>query len=80
MQLIDFYKFEELFRLGNLNLNHDDEVDGTPQNQRKMSRKIETISLLEPNRLRNVGEYVANLLVLHCCFHFLCILLQELNW
>ncbi len=53
--MIDFNKFEDTFKLG-LGLPSADEVDHTPKNQRKMSKKPETISLLDPNRMRNTGK------------------------
>ena len=52
--MIDFDEFEALFKLGNLSLN-DDLSEGTPRTQRK--KKPEAVSLLDPNRLRNVGKY-----------------------
>lgn len=52
--MIDFIEFEEIFKLGYLGGFRDD--DGTPKMQRK-SRKPESISLLEPNRLRNCGMF-----------------------
>ncbi len=52
-QVIDFYRFEETFRLGHPSISEDD-IDGTPKSSRK-SKRPETVSLLEPNRLRNVG-------------------------
>ena len=59
LQLIDFYRFEEVFKLGT-SLQADDR-DGTPKTMRKMSKRPETISLLEANRLRNVGQYRLNI-------------------
>lgn len=53
-KVIDFHKFEEVFKLGNLALVYD-ETDGTPKSERRFSRKPEALSLLEPNRLRNVA-------------------------
>lgn len=55
---MDLNRFEEIFRLGRVAVG-DDEVDGgTPRMERRFSRRPETVSLLEPNRLRNVGKYV----------------------
>jgi len=67
LQLIDFYRFEETFRIDHHH-HHlrpknsseaDDAVDGgggeTPKTERRMSRRFETVSLLENNRMRNVG-------------------------
>ena len=54
LQVIDFYRFEETFRLGHPSISEDD-IDGTPRASRR-SKRPETISLLEPNRLRNVGK------------------------
>lgn len=53
-QVIDFYRFEETFRLGHPSISEDD-VEGTPKSHRR-SKRPETISLLETNRLRNVGQ------------------------
>lgn len=55
-QLIDFIEFEETFRLGPAGAFHLSE-NGTPKALKK-SKKQETISLLEPNRLRNVGKLI----------------------
>ena len=49
--MIDFYKFEETFKLSNQTFSS--EVDGGT----KTMKKPETVSLLESNRLRNVGKY-----------------------
>lgn len=54
---MDLNRFEEIFRLGRVAVG-DDEADGTPRMERRFSRRPETVSLLEPNRLRNVGKYV----------------------
>lgn len=54
LQMIDFVEFEEIFKLGYHGGFRDD--DGTPKMLRK-SRKPESISLLEPNRLRNCGMF-----------------------
>ena len=76
LQLIDFYRFEETFRIDHQH-HHlrpknsseaDDAVDGgggeTPKTERRMSRRFETVSLLENNRMRNVGR------CFRCsCFH-----------
>ena len=50
--MINFNEFEEIFRLGGGPGRVD---DGTPKMPKK-SRKIEQISLLEANRLRNCGR------------------------
>ena len=55
-QVIDFNEFENVFRLGPAGPLHASE-NGTPKALKK--HKKEAISLLEPNRLRNVGEYQA---------------------
>ena len=52
LQVIDFTEFEEIFKLGTGGLLGSD--DGTPKTMKR--RKPEAISLLEANRLRNVGE------------------------
>ncbi|KAK3108690.1 hypothetical protein FSP39_013484 [Pinctada imbricata] len=49
--VIDFTEFEEIFKLGTGGLLGAD--DGTPKTMKR--RKPEAISLLEPNRLRNVA-------------------------
>jgi len=67
-QLIDFYRFEETFRIDHNQQQHRrpkatdaaDAADGgvdaqSPKSEHRMSRRIETISLLENNRMRNVG-------------------------
>lgn len=51
--MINFNEFEEIFRLGGGPGLID---DGTPKMLKK-SRKPESISLIEPNRLRNCGMY-----------------------
>lgn len=48
--MIDFNQFEEYFKIGNLSF--DDVVDSG----RKAAPKKEKLSLLETNRLRNVGQ------------------------
>ena len=52
-QVIDFYDFEETFKLGVLGLKGG---DTTPKTMKR--KKPESISLLEPNRVRNVGKLV----------------------
>jgi len=54
-KVIDFNKFEEMFKLGNLTLE-DIDADTMATSKQKTVKKIETISLLEANRMRNVGE------------------------
>ena len=51
--MLDFNEFEELFKLGNISLVDVDVVDqmGTIKPKKK-----EKLSLLDPNRMRNVGE------------------------
>ena len=51
--MIDFYDFEETFKLGVLGLKGG---DTTPKTMKR--KKPESISLLEPNRVRNVGKLV----------------------
>ena len=51
--MIDFNEFEDVFRLGPAGPLHASE-NGTPKALKK--HKKEAVSLLEPNRLRNVGE------------------------
>jgi len=61
-QLIDFYRFEETFRIDHQHrpkaMESEDIVDGggeSPKTERRMSRRFETVSLLENNRMRNIG-------------------------
>lgn len=54
-QIIDFGEFEDIFRLGPAGPLAA-AGDGTPKMPKK-NKKPETVSLLEPNRLRNVGEF-----------------------
>lgn len=54
-QEIDFGRFEQLFKLSSA-ASHD-EHDGSPTLGRTFKRKPEAVSLLEPQRLRNVGKY-----------------------
>lgn len=54
MAVIDFQEFEELFRLGPAGPFSRDPSEGTPKLLKKL-KKPENISLLEPNRLRNVA-------------------------
>ncbi|XP_052827265.1 formin-like protein 2 [Octopus bimaculoides] len=54
MTVIDFHEFEELFRLGPAGPISRDPTVGTPKLLKKL-KKPENISLLEPNRLRNVA-------------------------
>ena len=49
--MIDFVEFEETFKLGMLGLKGG---DTTPKTLKR--KKPETITLLEPNRVRNVGK------------------------
>ena len=65
-QLIDFYRFEETFRIDRQPkaVDSEDSVDGggdgeSPRTERRMSRRVETVSLLENNRMRNVGQSAA---------------------
>ena len=51
LQVIDFVDFEETFKLGVLGLKGG---DTTPKTMKR--KKPESISLLEPNRVRNVGK------------------------
>jgi len=62
LQLIDFYRFEETFRIDQHHRpkasETEDFVDGSgesPKSLRRTSRRYETVSLLENNRMRNVG-------------------------
>ena len=52
--VIDFCRFEEMFKLGRITIT--DTTDGNKFDNRK-TLKRETISLLETNRLRNVGKF-----------------------
>jgi len=54
--VIDFHGFEELFKLDSVTLA-DMDIDGTlPGNKTLTMKRPEAVSLLEPNRMRNVGE------------------------
>jgi hypothetical protein len=57
LQVIDFHSFEELFKLGNLQLA-DLDGDSTLNPANKQSKRLEvaTTTLLDPNRMRNVGK------------------------
>ena len=55
LQVIDFNKFEELFKLGNLTLDDADGDAALGMTRKGAAKKVETVSLLEANRLRNVG-------------------------
>ena len=64
LQLIDFYRFEETFRIDHHQTKSADAEDGgadreTPKSERRMSRRVETVSLLENNRMRNVGQFIS---------------------
>ena len=63
--MIDFPRFEEEFKLGGGEVATDDMADGTPTFSRRASKRPETVSLLDPNRIRNVGEGLFNLCVIH---------------
>ncbi|KAI0214437.1 Formin-like protein [Lamellibrachia satsuma] len=54
-KVIDFPRFEEEFKLGGGEVATEDVVDGTPTFSRRASKRPETVSLLDPNRLRNVA-------------------------
>ena len=54
-QVIDFPRFEDEFKLGGGEVI-EDMTDGTPTSVRRASKRPETVSLLDPNRLRNVGK------------------------
>ncbi|KAK2180878.1 hypothetical protein NP493_421g02041 [Ridgeia piscesae] len=54
-QVIDFPRFEEEFKLGGGEVASDDMADGTPTFSRRASKRPETVSLLDPNRIRNVA-------------------------
>ena len=54
--MIDFPRFEEEFKLGGGEVATEDVVDGTPTFSRRSSKRPEMVSLLDPNRLRNVGK------------------------
>ena len=55
LQVIDFPRFEDEFKLGGGEVI-EDMTDGTPTSVRRASKRPETVSLLDPNRLRNVGK------------------------
>ena len=58
-QVIDFPRFEDEFKLGGGEVI-EDMTDGTPTSVRRASKRPETVSLLDPNRLRNVGKGLHN--------------------
>ena len=75
--MIDFYRFEDTFRIDHQQpqrvktADGDDIVNGggdgeTPGTLRRGSRRVETVSLLENNRMRNVGESLHLLLLTDC--------------
>lgn len=49
--MINFNEFEETFKLGLIGLKGG---DTTPKTMKR--KKPESVTLLEPNRVRNVGE------------------------
>lgn len=51
LNVINFFEFEEVFKLG-AGLIGTDDVKGETMKK----KKAESVSLMEPNRLRNVGE------------------------
>ena len=54
--MIDFHSFEQMFKLDGVTLA-DMDIDGTLPGSKAMTMKRpEAISLLEPNRIRNVGR------------------------
>jgi hypothetical protein len=55
-QVIDFAKFEDIFKLGSAIVGEDTIDSRTPKSERKQARKVETVSLLDANRLKTVGE------------------------
>ena len=55
LKVIDFCRFEEMFKLNQNRMAMNDTPDGDRAENRKTLKK-ETISLLETNRLRNVGK------------------------
>jgi len=53
--VIDFHGFEEMFKLDSVTLAHMD-IEGTlPGNKSMTMKRPEAVTLLEPNRVRNVG-------------------------
>jgi hypothetical protein len=53
LNVIDFLEFEEVFKLGAGLIGAEEmKADSTMKKKR-----TESVSLMEPNRLRNVGEY-----------------------
>lgn len=56
LQVIDFHGFEEMFKLDSVTLA-DMDIDGTLPGSKAMTMKRpEAMTLLEPNRMRNVGQ------------------------
>ncbi|ELU17806.1 hypothetical protein CAPTEDRAFT_171809 [Capitella teleta] len=54
-ETLDFNQFEEAFKLNTAGSLGADDLETPTLNKRKMSRRPETISLLDNNRLRNVA-------------------------
>ena len=54
--MIDFNRFEEEFKLGTLGMNHNDDADSLQSFGSKRFKKPELVTLLEHNRLRNIGR------------------------
>ena len=54
--MIDFQRFEEMFKLDSMSLA-DMDIEGTlPGNKALTMKRPEAVTLLEPNRMRNVGQ------------------------
>ena len=58
-KVINFKDFEELFKLGQSGgvSPANSEIDGTNTNASKRYKKPELTSLLDHNRLRNIGKF-----------------------
>lgn len=60
--LIDFNEFEEQFKMGtNMPMpNSSDEIEGLVSQGSKRIKRPELLTLLEHNRLRNIGKYFSD--------------------
>ena len=65
VQEIDFSRFEQLFKLSSASVQ--DEADGSPLLGRTFKRKPEAVTLLEPQRIRNVGKCARRPLFARLC-------------
>jgi hypothetical protein len=66
--LIDFNEFEEQFKMGtNMPMpNSNEEIDGLVSQGSKRIKRPELLTLLEHNRLRNIGKYISRFMSTEC--------------